>query len=474
MSRRFVWTMARAGGALCIVASLFLYVSCSPTDGPGEGDGTSDGDDLSGVTARIQINTDPDDPMIGQLIGVERGDTLVFFGQKDAEGVVRQIESMQYYAPGATEPHYIQLDADVRPIFMTGPAGEVATLTYEGDAVSVTFKDASGAVSVESFTLASGGAARAKAQYEQVTAAIRSASQMRVAAQTPTTVQLIVGKLTVNLQSGGTSAGTIKDAKVTVTATNAQGFVPVAFNPSTNQYEFTIAHRVADLQVLIADCQKVTGDTSAAFTVAGFGMAVLAAACLVPGPQTPFCAFLLGFGGAIVGTGVGGASLLATGANYACDDLILTAAAQSGQGRQSVNIQADIPSLNQGAATVVQYDLFNPADPIAAAKTFSTAVTISVNATITDVRTVPTAPAAGESYSVVFSFVPANASVSYTISGTDAFSFSETLTGDGVSGMVTGSSIPGGAQGVTDAIVAQILVNGSAVGSSTQIAITFH
>ena len=422
--------------------------------------------------ARIQINTDPDDPMIGKLTGVENGDSLIFYGAKDANGLVAAIESMQYFQPGATAPFSFQFDGETRPIFITGQNGEVAALVYEGENVSVTLKDADGNVSVESFPLDEDARGKSKRASDEAIARLRETSKRVSAAQLKTTVQTIQGAVAIGLQSGGQNAGTVRDANINVTATAGEGIIPVGFNSATSRYEFTVAHRVADLQVLIAECQQVTGDTSAAFTAAGFVIAALWAVCITA--TSGFCAFMTGFGGGIVGLGVAGAGGTATAANYACDDLIISKAVESGRGRQNVNIAISHPTLKFNQNTTVTYDLFNPADPITAAKAFTASFVVQVEAAITNVRTSPAAPSGGQSYSVIFDFVPPTASIQYTVTGDDGFSRPETLAGDGTNTTVTGTPIPGGAIGVTDTIVADILLNGAKVGSSTPISLTFR
>jgi len=156
------------------------------------------------------------------------------------------------------------------------------------------------------------------------------------------------------------------------------------------------------------------------------------------------------------------------------DDLIINQAVKSGQGRQTVTVNVSHPTLKFNQSGNATYDLFNPADPITAAKAFTMNFVVQVQAAITNVRTNPAAPSGGQSYQVVFDFVPPTASIRYTITGTDGFSRTETLPGNGTDATVTGGSIPGGAKGVTDTIVADMLIGGNKVGSSTPISITFR
>ncbi len=200
----------------------------------------------------------------------------------------------------------------------------------------------------------------------------------------------------------------------------------------------------------------------------------MALAVICVGATGGFCGFILGPGGAIIGMGVAGAGGTATAANYACDDLILNAAVSSGQGQQTVTVNVSHPTLNIVGSGTQSYDLFNTGDPVTSTGSFTMILAAQTEASILNVRTSPPAPAAGSTYSVSFDFIPPSASIRYTISGSDGYTKTETLTGDGTTGTVTGTSIPGGAANVTDSITADILVGGAEVGSATPISITFR
>ncbi len=425
----------------------------------------------AGAKAFLQMNTDPNDPMIGQLFNPNTNETIIFYGTKDANGLVTKIDLMQYYAAGSSEPYTIQYDENTNPVFITGPQGQVATLTYDGDNVSVTFKDVDGKVSVETFPLDPNAKIKREAALQKARAGLDAISAKASAAK-ETTVKVIRGFVRVDLYVDNFKAGTLKDAKLSVTATNLDGIIPVGYNSASGYYEFSVPHRVENLQVLIDECAAVTGHSSAFFTYAGVALAALAAICI--GVTGGFCGFILGPGGAIIGMGVAGAGGTATAANYACDDLILNAAVSSGQGQQKVTVNVSHPTLNIVGSGDQSYDLFNTSDPVTSAGSFTMILAAQTEASILNVRTSPPAPSAGQSYSVTFDFIPPSADIRYTITGTDGFSKTETLTGDGTTGTVTGTSIPGGAANVTDSITADILVGGSAVGSATPISITFR
>lgn len=425
----------------------------------------------SNAVADIQINTDPQDPMLGRVIGATNGEILEFYGQKDENGLVTRVEIMLFFPPGAAKPYTYQYDADMRPTMITGPDGEIATLTYVGDNVSVTLKDNSGNISIETFPLSASAKARL---HDRVAAAQRglaeSASRL-AAAKAKSTVIPIQGRVIVQMQTKWEAMDPkIRDACVVVSATGTEGVIPVAFDGTG--YRFTLAHRVQDLNVPISECEQVYGYTSLAFSAAGVVLSALALACI--GVTGGFCGFLLGPGGALMGVVLGDASIMAGYDSFQCRDLIMASAVKSGLGRQTVNISAAHPTMSFFAATTVQYDLFNVSDPITQSGSFERTFDVDVEAAIAGIRTIPTAPAAHQSYRVEFMFYPPSASIRYTITGTDGFSFGETLTGDGKSGVVTGDSIPGGADTVRDTIVADILLDGIKVGSSTPITIAFH
>ena len=89
-------TRHKSTAVMCILLVLInglipSMVGCDTLGGTGLG---------GSVKARLQMNTDPDDPMIAKFTGIENGDVIIFFGKKDEAGLVTQIELMQYFHPG--------------------------------------------------------------------------------------------------------------------------------------------------------------------------------------------------------------------------------------------------------------------------------------------------------------------------------------------------------------------------------------
>jgi hypothetical protein len=405
------------GKAISLFLAYFLIATPLLSSCGGGGSGSSNGGEGRPPTnsmGSIQINTDPQDPLISIIKGKEHGDKLVIYGEKDSNGDPTKVEFVQYFNSEEEDPTIFHLDDQGRPVFITFPMGEYATLSYEGDMLYVTIDDNTGVNYMETFSLKNVSIPSIQNKEDVSHHKITQEAYKEI----PKTLRSVHGKLTIylttkNQEQQEIHVGTLDKANITVTATNSD--VDIIPSPKGNGiYTFTVPHRVADLKVLAKECNDFKTKTGLMFTVLGI-FASIFGAIITKG--TTLAAKLMGSGGGVLfGIAAGKVGIEALN----CEDLIRKNLVDAGEGEQKVTFTVKAGGLSKSGS--ISYNIFDKSefifdDPTYPEGSFEIAMNFPIMAKFTHVWVNPRAPAVGSSYRLGYlAIIPPGGVIWYGIS----------------------------------------------------------
>lgn len=367
------------------LATPFLF-SCG---GGGSGDtsnNTINDTDLSGT---IQLNTDPQDPEVAILTGNPYGDRLIFYGVKNSEGDVLQIQTMQYYMPGESKPWNIEIDEAARPTRIATHVGSVYTFTYMNNKLTVNCRDNEGNLYSEDFSLSDVDLPLIDNSLLQ-TANVESV--YNPLEDSIVTMEIVKGSVRTHIENPLTNAdlGNVNVDELTIVASNHEGNIPYT-HIGKGEYRFAATHRTADLNVLTAQCEAKYSTRSTVLSVLGFVAGVVS--LLIAAKLAPIAALY-----GVSSAGFGAFSINATVDSWDCKDLLRSGLVDMGVGKQSVEVKTVYRGKDR--YFIEKYDLFDLTDDINNDRSFSTTISYPVTPVLTSVTTIPASPKVGESYEV--------------------------------------------------------------------------
>ncbi len=440
------------------LGSCLFFMACGSTASSGGGSphppDAVTSDTANPAALSVQINTDPNDSHLATYKNAQG--TAWLFGTKDpVSGAPLHADKMVVSDGKMTVTEL--LDAYNRPTVMSDSTGRVARYTYTDTAVTIAFNgpDGSSDTQVIPFEKLPG--------FPQGPA---TGTQTGALAATDRPITVVTH---VRLMNGDQFLKDVTDAQVSGTITNKSLTYTGAWDAGQNGYTFQFVHRTAPLDNGYDDCVKLFGKASTAFTYVGVPYAILGAFCFAT-PAAPICGAIVSWqfvaGGVI-------ATVASAGTTYkanSCKDLLIPADPNI----MTVSVTVQHPILGQGTGSA-SYDITNPSSSVQAGR-LEVTVEYKGKASILSVGTVPSAPAAHQSYQFTFDYIPVSATIDWVLSGSDGYGQKGTTPVDTESLLIgTGvtDSIPGGAASVTDTVNAALMLSGIKLDEKTYH-FTFH
>ncbi len=427
--------------------------------------------DIDPNAINVLMNGDPFDPHVAKIIA-PAGEAH-FYGTKDADGNPEHIEAIELLSADGVR-YSMQFDDLDRPTFAADDQGNSATFSYTDTHLAIRFRSADGETLTETVALAD--IPDWPPTFEKPRLADKP-SLDGADSHLPDGYKLVFVRVRVRSTYQGQVVGIMKNAAV-------QGFVDYGgdvgklqfsakmFNEDSDDYSYAFIHRSVPLSQSRQDCETFTTQGSRILTHAGTGMAIVGGLCFFGvigsgGAATPLCAWLGTARGILTGIGVASGSSLLTEAGVLCQPLETPALPPTAHIRVYVYPPIDPPQVRLLEATVNLQDMPPPYNVLFDAD-------FEVDAQVLDIGTSPAAPAASQSYQIIFTIAPLGASVRWSVSGSDGFSTSGVATADPNTNVAVSTSIPGGAEGVSDTLTAQVEINGVPVGPELSEPFTFR
>jgi len=341
------------------------------------------------------------------LTGDAHGDRLIFYGIKDSNGDVTQIQTMQYYMPGESKPWNIEVDESGRPTRIATHEGSVYTFTYMDDKLTVDSNDNAGNLYSEDFSLIDvdlplvDNSLLQTANEESVYSPLEDSI---------VTVEIVKGGLKTHMENPitKTDLGNVNVDEVIIVASNHEWNIPYT-QVEKGEYRFTVTHRTVDLNVLTAQCvakyQTRSNVLGVVGAVAGIIGLLIAAKYLA---ASSFFTWAFGISGSVWGV----TALAVPTGSWNCKDLLRKGLVDMGVGKQSVEVNTlwrEIPGRHK-----IEYDLFNLTDDINIDRSFNIIFSYPVIPGFISVSTIPANPKVGETYELnVQAILPQGGSIEW-------------------------------------------------------------